>query len=455
MHKGLLRSTPFRLVLILGFAFVVTLGLSAVVSFRLIHEDLMERVDRDLVDTANVLEQSFDASDLPDLLDLIDSHVRATVGKRQVFLLTDQAGRVLAGNLTRPIDGEGYRTLGTTELGMAKEDGRYRILLRPVSSYRLLVGLSLTESDEIGYLVLTVLAWTSAVFAAVILLLGLIFAVRGQRRLEVIAGTLDSVSQGAMAARIPITGRNDDIDLLVGRVNSALDRLAALVEGMRQVSADIAHELKTPLNSLSIILESATEHTSGDAELARLLGEAQEEIARVTTIFDALLRIAQIESGARRARFASIELRPILERLAEAYGPVASDNGQVLRFEADEMGIVQGDADLLAQAIANLIENAIRHCPNGASVLLRGSRQRDGVVMTVADNGPGIPDDDKPHVFDRLYRVEKSRTTPGNGLGLALVKAVADLHGATVELADNEPGTVVSIRIPFAPRADK
>lgn len=454
MRSGLLRSTPFRLVLILGLAFVVTLGLSAAVSFRLIHEDLMERVDRDLVDTANVLEQSFDASDLPDLLDLIDSHVRATVGKRQVFLLTDQAGRILAGNLSHPVDGEGFRTLDTAELGIAQDDARYRILLRPVSGYRLLVGLSLTESDEIGYLVLTVLAWTSVVFAAVILLLGVIFAVRGQHRLEVIAGTLDQVSHGALAARIPITGRNDDIDLLVGRVNGALDRLASLVEGMRQVSADIAHELKTPLNHLSIILENAAERASGDTEQANLLEEAQQEIARITTIFDALLRIAQIESGARKARFGPIPLRPILERLAEAYGPVASDNGQVLRFEADKMGPVQGDGDLLAQAVANLIENAIRHCPSGATILLQGSSQKDGVVIAVADNGPGIPDDDKPHVFDRLYRVEKSRTTPGNGLGLALVKAVADLHGATIELADNEPGTVVSITIPFALRAE-
>lgn len=449
MRSALLRSTPLRLVLMLGFAFVVTLGLSAVVAVRLIHENLMERIDRDLADTANVLTQSFNSNDLPDLLDLIDSHVRATVDQDQLYLLTNQAGQVLAGNLSRPLAAEGLSTQPARAMGIAGSDARYRVLQRTLADYKLVVGVSLAESDEVGVLVLTVLAWTSAAFAVVILFLGIVFAVRGQRRLDVIAGTLDDVSRGALMARIPATGRNDDIDMLVGRVNGALDRLASLVEGMRQVSADIAHELRTPLNRLSIILAGAAEDAGGDQAMTAQLEEAQAEVNRVIVIFDAMLRIAQIESGARKSRFTSVALAPVLENLADAYGPVASEQGQRLDVEVDHAGIVAGDRDLLVQAIANLVENAIRHCPSGATIGLGGRTDGKDAVVTVSDNGPGIPDADKSRVFDRLYRVEKSRTTPGNGLGLALVKAVADLHGAGIELRDNHPGTIVVLRFPI------
>lgn len=449
MRSGLLRSTPFRLVLVLGFAFVVTLGLTAVVAFRLIHENLMERIDRDLNDTANVLAQSFDANDLPDLLDLIGSHVRATVDQSQLYVLADPAGRILAGNLSKTLATDSLSTRSAAELGVASGEGRYRVLQRKLGEYTLVAGISLAESDEIGYLVLTVLAWTSAVFAAVILVLGLTFAIRGQRRLDVIAGTLDNVSRGALAARIPTTGRNDDIDILVGRVNSALDRLASLVDGMRQVSVDIAHELKTPLNRLNIVLSGAAQTAGGDEDMTAQLEEAQAEVNRIIIIFDAMLRIAQIESGARKARFTSVALGPLIENLADAYGPVAAEQGHQLRATFDAAGTVSGDRDLLMQAVANLIENAIRHCPKGAAIKLEGRSERREALITVSDNGPGIPDADKPHVFDRLYRVEKSRTTAGSGLGLALVRAIADLHGATTELLDNNPGTVICLRFPL------
>lgn len=449
MRDALLRSTPFRLVVFLGLAFVVTLGLSAVMSFRLIHENLMERIDQDLDDTAKVLSQSFDSNDLPDLLDLIDSHVRATVDRNQVYLLADQAGQVLAGNLARPLSSDGLSTQTAEALGIGESDGRYRVLQRALGEYKLVVGINLVESDEIGFLVLTVLAWTSVAFAIVILLLGTAFAIRGQRRLDVIAGTLDDVSRGNLAARIPASGRNDDIDMLVGRVNNALDRLASLVEGMRQVSADIAHELRTPLNRLNIILAGATEEASGDTAMTRQLEDAQAEVTRTIAIFDAMLRIAQIESGARKSRFTSVALGPLLETLADAYGPVATEQGQQLDVRLGDAGTVMGDRDLLVQAIANLIENAIRHCPKGASIGLEGRNDGKSVLVMVSDNGPGIPDADKPRVFDRLYRVEKSRTTPGDGLGLSLVRAVADLHGAKIELLDNHPGTVVVVRLPL------
>jgi signal transduction histidine kinase len=337
--------------------------------------------------------------------------------------------------------------VASARLGPADVSGaEYRVLTGTLGGYRLSVGTSLRNVNDVADIVVVALAWAIAGFALVVGIIGLLAASSGQRRLDSIATTMGLVARGDLKARIPLSGRGDDIDELVGSVNAALDRLAALVEGMRQVSTDIAHELKTPLNRLSIAVANATEAAGEASELSPLLDEAQNEIRQVISIFDAMLRIAQIEAGARRARFGPVQLGNILENVAEAYGPVAADNGQRLTLAInDTLGCVDGDKDLLTQAIANLLENALRHCPQGTLITLEGRIESGHPTVTVADTGPGIPDADKPRVFDRLYRVEKSRTTQGNGLGLSLVKAVADLHNATIALADNYPGLIVKI----------
>ncbi|QMV02983.1 HAMP domain-containing protein [Devosia sp. D6-9] len=441
MHKSVLRSTPFRLTLALGLAFLLALALAGMVAFSLINDALYARLDRDIMDTYSVIEQSFVGSDLTDLADLVTSHTRASVGMNEVFRLEAPDGSQIAGNLPILPASEGWATAAASEIGLVARSDTYRLFSGPVGQYRLAVGVSLTETNAIGWIVLTSLAWTMGALVLVLLLVGVATATRGQRRLDSVAETLEQVSRGQLDARIPLSTRNDDIDALAADVNGALDRLAALVEGMRQVSIDIAHELKTPLNRLSISLDNARDASNGQPEVLALLDEARHEVHQVNSIFEAMLRIAQIESGARRARFAPVDLGVIAERVTEAYEPVANERSQSLELSLPPTpAIVPGDKDLLTQAVANLVENAIRHCPEGSAIRLAIADADGSPRIVVSDDGPGIPDGDKLRVFDRLYRVEKSRTTPGNGLGLSLVKAVADLHGATVTLADNQPG---------------
>ncbi|KFL28124.1 hypothetical protein JP74_03970 [Devosia sp. 17-2-E-8] len=441
MHKSVLRSTPFRLTLALGLAFLLALALAGMVAFSLINDALYARLDRDIMDTYSVIEQSFVGDDLTDLADLVTSHARASVGMNEVFRLEAPDGSQIAGNLPMLPASEGWATAAASEIGLAARSDTYRLFSGPVGQYRLAVGVSLTETNAIGWIVLTSLAWTMGALVLVLLLVGVATATRGQRRLDSVAETLERVSRGQLDARIPLSTRNDDIDALAADVNGALDRLAALVEGMRQVSVDIAHELKTPLNRLSISLDNARDASDGQPEVLALLDEARHEVHQVNSIFEAMLRIAQIESGARRARFAPVDLGAIAERVTEAYEPVANERSQSLELSLPPGPvIVPGDKDLLTQAVANLVENAIRHCPEGSAIRLAVADADGSPRIVVSDDGPGIPDGDKLRVFDRLYRVEKSRTTPGNGLGLSLVKAVADLHGATVTLADNQPG---------------
>ncbi len=450
MRNRMLRSTPFRLILWLGSAFLLALAVASAIAYALIREELSARTDRDLRDTYNVIGQSFVENDVQDLADLVQSHIRAGAGNTELFQLLAPDGSMIASNMGAEALPLGWSTLPAARVGQSERGDDYRIYSDAMLGYRLTVGTSLAGSNDIGGIVVTALGWTIGGLAVVTLLVGVAAAASGQRRLDTIANTMEQIAHGNLAARIPRTRRGDDIDALVGSVNAALDRLAALVEGMRQVSVDIAHELKTPLNRLSIAVSGAVEAADAGRENLPLLEEAQAEIQQITSIFDAMLRIAQIEAGARKSRFTMVALTPILESIADAYGPVAAEKQQSVTLSiGNGLSTVLGDRDLLTQAVANLVENAIRHCPAGAAISIEG-RLDGGQKIVVADNGPGIPDADKPRVFDRLYRVEKSRTTPGNGLGLSLVKAIAELHGATISLGDNHPGLVVSLTIPTA-----
>lgn len=453
MPSAFLRSTPFRLTLVLGLAFLLALAVAGFTAFELIRQELAARVDQSVTDTYSVIRQSYGENDFTDLEDAVLSHARATIRHERVYALIGPDGALLGGNVPTAPSTDGWATVSAASLGVSDASDDYRVYIGEVGGYRLLVGSSYAETNAVGRLTFTSLAWAGALLVALILIGGIFVATRGQRRLDGIAATMHRVGRGELAARIATSGRGDDIDILVGEVNAALDRLSALVEGMRQVSVDIAHDLKTPLNRLAITVESAIEADEAGRPVSALLTQAQEEGTRINATFDALLRIAQIEAGARRARFTAVAPVALLESIADAYGEVAVEHGQTLRLEPlAALAAISGDRDLLLQMLANLVENAIRHCPPGTRMQLAGRMAAGGVELVVSDSGPGIPASEREKVFRRLYRVEKSRTTPGSGLGLSLVKAIADLHGAAVSLRDNGPGLVVTVSFPPAPR---
>lgn len=450
-RSEILRSSAFRLALSFSALFFLTFIAAGFIAYQVILSDLRDRLDRNLSETFDMISRSYTDGDLEDLIGTVQTYAASTHGHDRVFYLADGAGQVLAGNLTLADLHPGLSTAPAAALGL--EDGlRFRVRQGVVAGNVLVVGASFEETDELSGLTVSSFGWAGAIAAAIAIAAGIALADVVRKRIDVIAGTMSEVGHGVLLARIPLRGSNDDIDILSGQINVALDRLAALVEGMRQVSVDIAHDLKTPLNRLAITVESAIEADETGKPVANLLKRAQEEGARINETFDALLRIAQIEAGARRARFTAVQPTTILENIADAYGEVAIENGQTLHLsQLIALPPINGDRELLVQMLANLVENAIRHCPPGARIELSGSMHAERVELAVSDNGPGIPASEREKVFQRLYRVEKSRTTSGSGLGLSLVKAVCDLHGATVALDDNAPGLVVIVRLPVAP----
>jgi signal transduction histidine kinase len=452
ISSGLLKSTPFRVALILGATFFVAMLIAGVAAFELVGHELESRMDQTIGDTFRVIAEAYGDSDQADLIDSVTSHSRSTLNHDQIYGLVSETGASLAGDVGTFPSVNGWAVRTGQELGLADDQSeQFRVFVGPAGLNRLLVGSSFAETRDIGRLALIMLICAGVVTFLIVVGVGAALAARAQRRIDGIAATMARVGQGELDARIPPGRRNDDIDQLTRQVNAALDRLSALVESMRQVSVNIAHDLKTPLNRLAIGVESATLASDRGEKVSDQLAQVEFEIQRINSTFDALLRIAQIEAGARRARFVRVRVGDILDRIADAYSDVADEEHQTLVVRhADALPDIDGDQELLTQLSANLIENSIRHCPPGTLIEVTGEAASKQVVLTFADNGPGIPPEERDKVFQRLYRLEKSRTTPGSGLGLSLVKAIADLHGAAIAVSDRAPGLVITVTFPIA-----
>ncbi|WP_256752919.1 ATP-binding protein [Mesorhizobium sp. Mes31] len=451
MHNlRLFRSTPFRLALTFAFLFVLAFIVSGGIVYRLMSVDLADRLDESIKETYSVVAATYGANDLDDLVATVESHSKLSTKKEQLFSLTGSDGNHLAGNFVATALPEGFSIVGVQTPDVAP-DARYRAYSGSIGGNNLTIAFSLSETEELETIVLMSFGWGTLIITGLAVIGGALLASRVQRRLDGIAATMVDVSHGRLSARIPLVGNGDDIDVVSSQVNAALDRLSALVDGMKQVSANIAHDLKTPLNRLQMILNAASEKTALGQTVGDELEEALDESAEINATFDALLRIAQIEAGARKARFADLDLNSVIGSIAEVYADVAEDDGKLLSGALQAGGAqIHGDRELLTQMFANLAENALRHCPKGTVIQLSTARRPGRILATVSDNGPGIPPEEREKVFQRLYRLDTSRSTPGSGLGLSLVRAIADLHGATIALEDCRPGLAVIVSFPAA-----
>jgi signal transduction histidine kinase len=300
----------------------------------------------------------------------------------------------------------------------------------------------------LGELFLNILLLSVLPTTVVALTAGLIISRRSGRRIDAIGGTLKQLTAGDLSARVKnIDGREDDLSSIARLVDSMAAAQQSSVNALRQVSADIAHDLKTPIQRVAVLLSKAREMPDLPEKLESILDEAGQETTGIVATFQSLLQISQIEGGSPKNRFQPVDLGMLAATFVEVYEPAAEETGH--RIEAVLPGrgaaIILGEKGLLGQVLANLIENALRHTPAGSSIKVAVSSQADKVCLEVSDTGPGVPADERQNVLRRLYRLETSRTTPGNGLGLSLVAAIVDMHGGEIEMSDNEPGLRVAM----------
>jgi signal transduction histidine kinase len=314
---------------------------------------------------------------------------------------------------------------------------------------RLVVGSNIYDVQELRDWLDAVALWSGIGITLLALIAGYLIASLFTRRLERLNASINTIMSGNLGARVPMIGMGEEFNQLSANLNRMLDRIEMLMKGVRQVSTDIAHDLRTPITRLRQHLE-ANVNDNGKPVPQHVIHSALTQIDAITAIFGALLRIGTLEAGAGRARFHPVDLSEIMERVLLAYQPVAEDEGKTISGAITSGVMINGDADLLAQMFTNLVDNAIAHTPQDASIKLELGSAHGMVTATVSDNGPGVPAHERQNVLKRFYRLDTSRTVPGAGLGLALAAAIAELHGAALGLHDNTPGLRVTLELPVA-----
>jgi signal transduction histidine kinase len=447
----LLKRTPVRLAAAFTALFAITaVALFAILFFSL-RAELENRIRARVQETADTLDAIDDEKGMGDLAAVVSRESLSVRNAESIFLLVDDTGKFLAGNVRDIADFYGWTVLDRSSLSLGPArgdpDDHFHALWTPVSKGRLLVGGSDREIRVTQGLLLNGLAWGLAATALLAAAFGAALAWRAQQRINALATTLSAVSRGQISSRVPLSGSNDDIDHIGEQINRTLGHLQSLIESVNQASSDIAHDLKKPIGRVRQRLDLVRRDAGSAAEYEEAVASALVELDSIVETFEALLRITQIEAGARKARFETLDLGAVLQDVAEIYAAVVEDAGDRLECNVDlaRAATIRGDKELLVQLVANLIENAVRHCPAGTLIRLSLAHHDGKLVVEVSDNGPGIPAAERENVFRRLYRLERARSTPGSGLGLSLVAAIAELHDATVELAGNQPGLRVTI----------
>lgn len=462
----LIRTTAFRLTLayLLLFALFAAflLGFFAWNTRRLVTEQITETVNAEIAE----LGTEFARGGLRGLVYAIES--RALRPGANLYLVTSSAGQAIAGNVGSLAPGVMGQS-GWSETVYRRLDDQdtidHRALVRVSDipgGLRLLVGRDLEERRRLFLIVASAAQFSVLVVVVLGLAGGIFVARRVLYRIDAMTGTTQRIMAGNLSERLQVGRSGDELDRLAGNLNAMLERIEALMSGLKEVSDNIAHDLKTPLTRLRNRAEEALANAKSETEYRSALERTIEESDGLIRTFNALLMIARAESGQARDNMTGFDVADVAVGIHELYEPLAEDKGLTLELRTDTTP-VHGNRELISQALANLVENAIKYgqptVPAGSSakpeILIEAKREGDRVLLRVADHGPGIPEADRKRAVERFVRLEASRTLPGSGLGLSLASAVATLHEGSLQLADNDPGLRVTISLPAAPVATK
>lgn len=383
----------------------------------------------------------------------IEAWIAADVHATRYAGLFDADGRHVAGNLlSSPGDlADDQLPHAATFVGIDRDlDGdnpeAVRAVAWPLSDgRRVVIGNDLDALKEMTAIILRALGLALLPAIALSLIIGSVLAKRAQERIASMHQAIAGIMQGRLSERLPVRGTSDNLDQLATGVNRMLDEIENLVEEVRGVGDNIAHDLRTPLARVRTRLERGREELHTVEELGDCMDRAIISVDQTLAVVSAVLRIGQIQHHARRAQFGPVDLSLIAQDAFELYEPLAEERGLRLELTAGQSAAITGDGDLLLEATGNLLENAFKFAPVGSTVALRVLPVNGRFILRVEDRGPGIPVEEREHVLRRFYRSEKSRTTEGNGLGLSLVAAVADLHGFGLTIGDAAPGCAIEL----------
>ncbi|HVU10996.1 MAG TPA: HAMP domain-containing sensor histidine kinase [Phototrophicaceae bacterium] len=452
---SILRSQAFRIVVI--YVVMFALSVSALIAFTYWNTERALDAQTDQIINAEItgLAEQYQRLGLRGLAEVVIS--RSAHGGPGLYLLVDRAGLPIAGNLDgMPEAGSkphveiefDYERRVEGQLQRRRARGRVFPLL---GGFRLLVAQDVHERYLTEKLFTTTLPWTVVLMLMLGLIGGGLMSRNMLRRLDQINRTAGEIFAGDFSRRVPVSRAHDEFDTLADSLNRMLDRIERLMKGVREVTDSVAHDLRTPLNRLRNRLEDTLRHLDPNGRESGEIESAMRETDQIIATFNALLLIAEADSGVTRGAMTPVDLAPIADDIAELYEPLAEEKGVTLEIKPAGETLIDGNRSLISQALANLVDNAIKYTPEGGHISVWPSVTPDGVELVVADTGPGIPASERARVVERFVRLEASRNSPGTGLGLSLVAAVARLHNATLILEDNAPGLKAIIRFPRPP----
>src|SRR5712692_5529725 len=455
----LLRTTAFKLTLVYLTIFALfaafLLAYFAWNTRRLITEQITQTVDAEITGLAEQYRQG----GIRRLVFVVDARSRRPGSS--LYLVTTRAGEGLAGNVGSLSTGI-LETSGWTETAYRRlDDPEHHALIRVFqlpAGFRLLVGRDLEERERLHDIVLAAGRWSLAVVIVLGVAGGFFVTRRVLKRVDAMTETTRQIMDGDLTGRLPVAGTGDELDRLATNLNAMLERIEALMHGLKEVSDNIAHDLKTPLTRLRNRCEEALRLAEDESQYRAALETTIEESDALIRTFNALLMVAPAESGQARDNMGEFAAAEIARGVGDLYEPLADDRGLVLKVEAPASAPVRGNRELVSQALANLVDNAIKYGQrngageNGAEadIVVKAMGEGDRILLTVTDAGPGIPEADRGRAVERFVRLEQSRSQPGSGLGLSLASAVARLHGGELKLEDNQPGLRTVISLPRA-----
>jgi len=457
----LFRTTAFKLALVFLVIFAIfaalILGYVALNARRLLDEQVSATVSEEM----KGLFAQFNAGGIQRLVRFVER--RSAQPGSSLYLVTTAAGETLAGNIAS-VDGDILLESGGYELAYhVMEDGvahpRHAYVESVIlpGGFHLVVGRDLDEADRLHLVILRAAGWSILFVLVLAVIAGVFVARRVLSRVDQMTETSRIIMAGDFSGRLAITGTNDELDRLAQSLNAMLERISELMAGLREVSDNIAHDLKTPLTRLRNSAEEALRTGSSPEEYRVALNDVIDEADGLIKVFNALLMIARADAGGHLEGMATVDAGEIARDVAELYEPLAEEAGLALRVEGDETLPIKASRELIGQALANLVDNAIKYTSevDGArgqsDIRVTAQKVGDRIEITVADRGPGIPLADRGRAIERFVRLETSRTRPGSGLGLSLAAAVARLHGGTLRLEDNAPGLKAVLDIPSEP----
>ena len=464
----LIRTTAFRLTLVYLFLFALfaasLLGYFAWNTRRLITEQITTTVNAEIGEISDIYDRPracAASSARSATARCVPAPISISSPRRPGRRIGGNVGSLAPGVMASSGWSEtAYRRLDDQDTG----DHRALVHVTELSNgFRLLIGRDLEERRRLFGIVAHAAQWSVLVVIVLGIGGGIFVARRVLRRIDAMTGTTQRIMAGDLSGRLPVGRSGDELDRLAENLNAMLERIEALMMGLKEVSDNIAHDLKTPLTRLRNRAEEALASSGSEAEYRAALERTIEESDGLIRTFNALLMIARAESGQARGNMDDFDAADVAKGIHELYEPLAEDDGMTLHVKTAPAPVrLHGNRELISQALANLVENAIKYGkpvaaaqPLGADavagareILIEARREGDSVLLSVTDHGPGIPEADRKHAVERFVRLEASRTLPGSGLGLSLASAVATLHGGELRLGDSHPGLIATLAIP-------